>query len=92
MSISGFVTGILRSFEDIAGSGGLSAAATNVVLAQKLIRDGPCIVSLDKSNIVDVTKYSTKEVCGQLGEPLRFEARVVASPFRASAVDRGVQV
>ena len=82
----------MRSFEDIAGSGGLSAAATNVVLAQKLTREGPCIVSLDKSNIVDVTKFPTKEIHNPPGQPMEFKERIVVSPIRNSAVERGVQV
>ena len=82
----------MRSFEDIAGSGGLSAAATNVVLAQKLTREGPCIVSLDKSNIVDVTKFPTKEIHNPPGQPMEFRERIVVSPIRSSAVERGIQV
>jgi hypothetical protein len=81
----------MRSFEDIAGSGGLSAAATNVVLAQKLTREGPIIVSLDKSNIVDITKFSTKEIHNTPGQPMEFRERIVISPVRDSAVQRGVQ-
>ena len=56
------LAGVMRSFEDIAGSGGLSAAATNVTLVQKLTREGAPILSLDKSNIVDVSKFVNKEV------------------------------
>ena len=86
-----YPAGVMRSFEDIAGSGGLSAAATNVVLAQKLTREGPIIVSLDKSNIVDITKFSTKEIHNTPGQPMEFRERIVVSPVRDSAVLRGVQ-
>ena len=83
--------GVMRSFEDIAGSGGLSAAATNVVLAQRLTRDGPILVSLGKSNIVDQTKFQTKEISNPPGQPMEFRDRIVSSPVRDTAVQRAVQ-
>ena len=83
--------GVARSLEDIAGSGGLTAAATSVVLAQRLTRNGPILVSLGKSNIVDHTKYRTKEIFNTPGQPMEFRDRIVFSPVRDTAVQRAIQ-